>query len=84
MSATPTTYAGLVNEIINFINLLIPALFGLAFVYFLWKMIDCWVMHAGDSTKQEEGKKYAVAAVIAFVVMVSAWGIVTLVKNSLF
>jgi len=84
MSQTPTTYSGFVNEILTIINIAITALLALTFVYFIWKTIDCWVLHAGDETKREDGKKYAIAAVVAFVIMVSAWGIVTMVKSSLF
>lgn len=84
MSSTPTTYTELVTEIIDIINYLIPAIFALAFLYFVWKIIDSWVLGAGDQNKIEEGKKYATAAVIAFVIMVSAWGIVWLIRQSLF
>ena len=81
---TPTTYSGFVNEILTIINLVITALLAFTLVYFIWKMVDCWVLNAGDDTKREDGKKYAIAAVVAFVVMVSAWGIVTMVKTSIF
>ena len=84
MPDTPTTYAELVQFIISLINIIIPALFGIVFVYFIWKLIDAWVLHADDPKKREAGKQYAVAAVIAFVVMVSAWGIVVLIDQSLF
>lgn len=80
----PTTYAGLVAHIIDIINIIIPALFGALFVYFIWKMIDSWILNAGDERMREEGRQYAVTAVIVFVVMVSVWGIVNLIKQSLF
>lgn len=81
---TPTTYKGLVISIVDIINIIIPAIFAATFVYFVWKMIDAWVINAGDETRRIEGKKYATAAVIAFVVMISAWGIVAMIKQSLF
>jgi len=81
---TPTTYSELVKFVIDFINILIPALFAIVFVYFVWKMIDAWILNAGDETKQTEGKQYLVSAIIAFVVMISAWGIVALIGRSLF
>jgi len=77
---TPTTYSGLVNGIIGIINLIIPAIFGIVFVYFVWKVIDAWVINAGDEKRRAEGKQYAMIAVIVFVLMVSAWGIVAMVK----
>lgn len=84
MAATPTTYSDLVDGIIGIINILIPALFGLVFVYFIWKMINAWIINAGEESSREEGKRYAVAAVVVFFVMVSAWGIVAMIRSSLF
>ena len=84
MENPPTTYTGLVNTIIDVVNLLIQALFGTVFVYFVWKMIDAWVINAGDEQKRSEGKQYAVTAVIIFVVMLSAWGIVRMLQVSFF
>lgn len=80
----PTTYQGLVEQIIDFINILIPALIGIVFVYFIWKIIDAWVINAGDETKRTEGRKYVVAAVIALVLMISTWGIVAMIGVSFF
>lgn len=80
----PTNYRDLVLLIIDFINILIPTLFAFLFLYFIWKMVDSWIIGAGDQTKRDAGKQYALAAVVAFVLMVSAWGIVTLIKESLF
>ncbi|MCA9357096.1 hypothetical protein H6784_05275 [Candidatus Nomurabacteria bacterium] len=79
---TPTTFADLVNYIIDFIDILIPALFGVLFLYLIWKMFDSWVINAGEETKREEGKKYATAAVIVFVLMISAWGIVIMIQQT--
>ena len=84
MTKTPTTYSGLVEEIIKIINLIIPAIFAVIFVYFVWKVIDAWIINAGDEKKRAEGKQYAMIAVLVFVLMVSAWGIVAMVKSSLF
>lgn len=81
---TPTTYTGLVEQLVEIISLLVIALFAFAFVYFIWKMIDCWVIHAGDDKKRTEGRQYAVAAVLALVVMTGVWGIVTIVRTSIF
>ena len=82
MQQTPTTYSGLVNELIEFINVLIPAMFALVFVYFIWKMIDAWVLHAGDPNKVQEGKMFALTAVFVLVVALSVWGIVAIIRTS--
>lgn len=79
---TPTTYAGLIDMFIGFINVLIPAMFALIFLYFIWKVIDSWVIHAGDPNKIAEGRTFAVTAVIVVVVAVSVWGIVAIIRAS--
>lgn len=84
MQKTPTTFKGLVQFILDFINILIPAMFGLLFIYLVWKIIDAWIIHAGDEKKLEEGKRLITTAVVVFVLMLSTWGIVALIKSSLF
>lgn len=79
---TPTTYAGAVDFVISFINILIPAGFALVFAYMVWKVVDCWVIHAGDPAKVAEGRVFAVTAVLVLVVALSFWGIVALVRTS--
>ncbi len=64
--------------------MLIVALFGVVFVYFVWKMISAWIINAGEDKSREEGKQYAIAAVTVFVIMVSAWAIVNLIRSSVF
>lgn len=81
---TPTTFAGLVNMIIGAINVLIPVLIAVVFLYFAWKIIDAWVLNAGDETKRTEGKQLLVVAVISLTVMMSAWGIVAMIQQSIF
>ena len=81
---TPTTYSGLVAHILDFINLLIPAVFTILFLYFVWKVIDAWVINAGDESKRSEGRQHAITAVVVLVVMVSAWGIVAMIRQSIF
>lgn len=81
---TPTDFRSLVELIIGLINIIIPAIFAVVFVYFVWKILDVWVLRAGEETAREEGKRYVIAAVVAFVVMVSSWGIVAMLRNSIF
>lgn len=84
MTGTPTDFKSLVAGIIDFINLLIPLLFAAVFVFLMWKIIDAWIINVGDENKRSEGKMYIVAAVVAFVIMLSAWGIVALLRNAVF
>ena len=81
---TPTTFEGLVKGILGLIGLAIPLIFAVVFLVLIWKIFDAWVINAADEKKREEGRQLAVTAVIVFVVMVSVWGIVALLQNSLF
>jgi uncharacterized membrane protein YqjE len=81
---TPTTYKELVELAIEIINLLIVAIFTILFVYFIWKTIDSWILHAGDEKKRAEGKQYALTAIIALVMMIVIWGVVKMIKETLF
>ncbi len=74
----------MVNFILGFINILITALFGILFLYLVVRVIDVWIIHADDDSKREEGKRIMITAVLVLVVMVSAWGIVAMIRNSIF
>jgi hypothetical protein len=84
MPTTPTTFSGLVNFIIGIIDTLVTVLFALLFIYIVWKIIDAWVLHGGDEEKREEGKRLVITSVLVLVVMVSIWGIVALIRKSIF
>jgi hypothetical protein len=81
---TPTDFSSLVNFFIDIINTIIPVLFAVVFVYVVWKIIDAWVIHADDEGKREEGKQLVMVAVLVLVLMISAWGIVAMIKQSVF
>lgn len=80
----PRNFAELVDVFLSMISLIVPLIFSLALLVIVWKIIDAWVINAGDTNKIEEGKKYAVWGVLVLVVMSSIWAIVALLRNSLF
>lgn len=84
MPDTPTTFAELVNIFLGFVNLLIPVVFGLVFLYLVWKLIEAWVLNPGDQYARAEGKRTALLAVVVLVIMISAWGIVAMIRLSIF
>jgi heme/copper-type cytochrome/quinol oxidase subunit 2 len=81
---TPTTYKELVDGILGLIGIAVPLIFGLVFVFLVWKIIDSWVINAGDEGKREEGRQYAIVATVVMVVMVATWGVVALLRKSVF
>jgi hypothetical protein len=80
----PNSFAELVDMFLGFISLLVPFVFSLALLVIVWKVIDAWVIHAGDVKKIEEGKKYAVTGILVLVVMSGIWAIVRLLRSSIF
>ena len=80
---TPTTFAELVAFFLGLINQIVPLIFGLAFLFIIWKLIDAWVLHPDDGSKREEGKTIIITGVIVLVIMLSIWGILNLLINSL-
>jgi hypothetical protein len=81
---TPTTFAGLVSGLLGLVNVVIPAILAVVFLFLVWKIIDSWIINAGDEKKLDEGKQYAVAAVFIMVLLTITWGIVALIRSSIF
>ena len=73
-----------VNEILQFIDsTLVPLIFAIAFIVFIWGVFRYFITGAADEEKRKEGKNFIFWGLIGFVVMISLWGIVNLLVNSL-
>ncbi len=77
-----TNFESLVAAILSVINVLVPAIFGLVFLVLVWKIIDAWVINGADQAKRAEGRQLLYIAVIVFVIMLSTWGIVAMLRAS--
>lgn len=74
-----TTFLG---NIVTFMNdTLVPVIFALAFLVFVWGMFTTFILGGADEDKQKEGRSLMMYAIIGFVLMVSLWGIVNLVAD---
>jgi hypothetical protein len=75
---------GLFDGFLVLINdTLIPIVFALALLFFLWGMARWLILGGSDDEARSKGKSLALWSVIALVLMVSIWAIVALVNNSL-
>ena len=63
-------------------NVLVPVLFGIAFIVFLYGVAQKYIFSHGDAGKVGEGHKLILWGIIGFAVMVSLWGIVNVVSNT--
>jgi hypothetical protein len=70
------TFIGIINTV------LVPLIFALAFIVFLWGVFKYFIMGASDAEKQEEGKSLMIYGLIGFFVMVSVWGLVNLLVGT--
>jgi hypothetical protein len=67
-------------NIINIINnVLVPVIFALAFIVFLYGVFLKYIFSHGDATKVSEGHKLILWGLIGFVVMISLWGLVNVI-----
>ncbi len=70
------------DNIVDFMNdTLIPLIFAVAFLIFVWGMFKTFILGGSDEGKQEEGKQLMMYAIAGFVIMISFWGIVNLVAK---
>lgn len=77
-------FSDVVATFIEMIALLIPLIFALTFLVIAWKVIDAWIIHGGDQGKIDDGKNTILVGIIALVVMSGIWGILAILRNSLF
>lgn len=64
-------------------NIIIPFLFGLALLFFIWNAFRFFILGKNNEPDQENAKKLAIYGVAAFVLLVSIWGIVNVLVGSL-
>jgi len=82
---TPGNFQGVsvfISNIMGFINnILIPFVFAIAFLVFIWGMFKTFILGGSDEDKQKEGKHLMMYAIAGFVIMISLWGIVNIVAQ---
>lgn len=73
-----------VENISGFINnTLIPLVFAIALLVFLYGVFKYFILGGGDDDSRKEGRQLMLYAIIGFVVMVSIFGIVNLIAGGL-
>jgi hypothetical protein len=69
--------------IINTINnVIVPVLFAVAFIVFLWGAFDTFILGANSEEVKERGKNLMLWGLIGFFVMVSVWGLVNILTGT--
>jgi len=79
-SASGHGVGGVLLKISELLNQVIPILITLAIIYFIWGVIQ--YVTAKDEEKQAEARKTIVSGIIGIFVIVSIWGLVSLVGRT--
>ncbi len=61
----------------------VPAIFGLVFLVFVWGIVKYFFLHSDDETKRAEGRNFALWGLIGMLVLFSVWGLVNLLLSTL-
>ena len=71
------------SRVISVINtVLVPVLFAIAFIVFLWGAFQTFIVGANDEEVKEKGKNLMLWGLIGFFVMVSIWGLVNILTGT--
>lgn len=76
------TLGGLFNYVTCTIeNSVIPMIFALAIVLFIWGVVQ-YVINDSEEGKKEKGRQFMVWGIIGLVVMTGVWGLVEIIGNT--
>ncbi len=74
---------GIFGKILSIINtILVPVLFAVAFIVFLWGIAKSYIFSAGNPEEVKKGHKLILWGIVGFAVMISLWGLVNVVVNT--
>ncbi len=83
LAQTPTNLSTAGSLVINTINnVLVPVLFAVAFIVFLWGAFDTFILGANNEEVREKGKNLMLWGLIGFFVMISVWGLVNILTGT--
>ncbi len=69
------------NRINSIINLTIPFLVGIAVLVIIWGIFN-YIAGAGDEEKRATAKQFVIWGVIGVFIMLSIWGLVSILVNT--
>ena len=72
-----TGIIGIINTVI------VPLIFALAFLVFVWGVLKYFIFSAGDEGKRSEGRQFVLWGILGMVVLLSVWGFVNVILSTL-
>ena len=76
------TFFNNINEFIG--NVLIPLVFGLTLLIFIWGMFRFFIWGGGNDEERSKGKQLILWSIVGLVMMTSIWGIVNMFSGGIF
>ncbi len=81
--AQVTDLSSAINLVGRLINQITPLLFALATIYLIWNLVKYIEAGKGDEKTRGEARDSIILAVVLLFVMVSIWGLVSVLSNTL-
>ena len=78
----PQSFRDVVGIFINILQNTVPIIFSIAFLIFVWGLAKV-ILHGGNEREYAAGRRIMFYGVIAFFVMLSIWGILAVLSNTL-
>ncbi|MBI2109340.1 MAG: hypothetical protein HYT93_04195 [Parcubacteria group bacterium] len=77
----PRTLTDLISRFVEILNALIPLLFGVALIGFLWG-VGQFILQADNEEKRKEGRQIMIWGIIGLFVMTAVWGIILVIGGT--
>lgn len=79
-----TSFKRFVNDylIATIDHILTPLIFSIAFIAFLWGVVQYFFIGAADPWKQETGRSFILWGLLGMIVMFSVWGLVNMILTT--
>ena len=83
MFACSSTICAVGQTILYIINaILVPVLFAVAFIVFLYGIAKSYIFSGGSEEERKKGHQLVLWGLVAFAIMISVWGLVNVVSNT--
>ncbi|HVW83004.1 MAG TPA: hypothetical protein VHC68_03645 [Candidatus Paceibacterota bacterium] len=78
------TFAAWVNALLGLVNTVAaPAIVTLAFIVFLWGVVNYFFLNGGNEDKRVEGRQFMIWGILGMVLLFGVWGVVNLIVATL-
>jgi hypothetical protein len=86
-TCSPITSTSTFAHVLNYFTCVIdksviPFIFALAMVFFVWGAVKFFIINSDEEAKREQGKQFMLWGIIALAVMISVWGLVNILRTT--